>query len=62
MTTDGPNAHGVALLDLAVVLAGRGDLDAAVDAATSASSLFAAKKSRVAEQRAPALARTLSPR
>ena len=52
----------MALLDLAVVLAGRGDLDAAVDAATSASSLFAEKESRVAEQRALPLARTLSPR
>ena len=58
--TDGPNAQGEALLDLADVLARRGNVDAALDAATTATSLFAAKESRVAEERALAFASGLS--
>jgi class 3 adenylate cyclase/tetratricopeptide (TPR) repeat protein len=57
--TDGPNAHGEALLDLAQVLVRRGDVTAAMDLATTAESLFAAKGSRVAQRRALDLADSL---
>ena len=59
-TTDGPNAHGEALLDLADVVARQGDLATALDAASTAASLFAAKESRVTEQRALAIVRNLT--
>ena len=60
LTTDGPNAHGEALLDLADVLARQGDIAAALEAATTAASLLAAKESRVAEQRALVFVRSLT--
>jgi len=60
MTTDGPNAQGEALLDLAEVLIGTGDRVGAREAAADAATRFAAKGSRIAEQRARAMVADLT--
>lgn len=60
MSTDGPNAHGEALLDLAAVLARAGDADGACAAASDAAACFAKKGNRLAERRALAMVHELS--
>jgi len=60
MTTDGPSAQGEALLDHSAVLAAMGDRADAREAALDAATRFAAKGSRIAEQRAIAAANDLT--